>query len=59
MSESELIQVGHSPDPDVKILSIHIQNKKDVVDMDGENFYIRDKIVIIPKNTHIPDGTVI
>jgi len=39
--------------------NVKIQNKKDVVDMDGENFYIRDKIVIIPKNTHIPDGTVI
>ncbi|MCM8775559.1 MAG: glucose-1-phosphate adenylyltransferase [Candidatus Omnitrophica bacterium] len=28
-------------------------------DMDGENFYIRDGIVIIPKDAVIPDGTKI
>jgi glucose-1-phosphate adenylyltransferase len=26
-------------------------------DMDGPNFYVRDGIVVVPKNTTIPDGT--
>ena len=26
-------------------------------DMDGENFYVRDGIVVVPKNAVIPDGT--
>jgi glucose-1-phosphate adenylyltransferase len=28
-------------------------------DVDGRNFYVRDGIVIIPKNAVIPDGTII
>jgi glucose-1-phosphate adenylyltransferase len=28
-------------------------------DMDGQNFYVRDGVVIIPKGSTIPDGTVI
>jgi glucose-1-phosphate adenylyltransferase len=28
-------------------------------ELDGRNFYIRDGIVIIPKNAVIPDGTII
>jgi glucose-1-phosphate adenylyltransferase len=28
-------------------------------DMDGENFYVRDGVVIIPKGSTISDGTVI
>jgi glucose-1-phosphate adenylyltransferase len=28
-------------------------------DMDGENFYVRDGVVIIPKGSIIPDGGVI
>jgi len=27
--------------------------------MDGENFYVRDGVVIIPKGSIIPDGGVI
>jgi len=27
--------------------------------MDGENFYVRDGVVIIPKGSTISDGTVI
>ncbi len=29
------------------------------VDLDGANFYVRDGIVVIPKNAVVPDGTVI
>lgn len=36
-----------------------IRNAKGVDDLDGDNFYIREKIVIVPKNAVIPDGTVI
>lgn len=36
-----------------------ILNKKGIIDSDNGIYYIRDKIVIIPKNTVIPDGTVI
>jgi len=39
--------------------NVKILNKKGLVDFDGENYYIRDKIVVIPKNTVISDGTVI
>jgi glucose-1-phosphate adenylyltransferase len=28
-------------------------------DTDGKNFYVRDGVVIIPKGSMIPDGTVI
>jgi glucose-1-phosphate adenylyltransferase len=27
--------------------------------VDGDNFYVRDGIVVIPKNAVVPDGTVI
>jgi len=36
-----------------------IINAKGIDHMDGENFCIRDGIVVIPKNTVIPPGTVI
>lgn len=39
--------------------NVTILNKEKVQEKDGENFYIRDGIVIIPKNAHIPDGTEI
>jgi glucose-1-phosphate adenylyltransferase len=26
---------------------------------DGENYFIRDRIIIVPKNAVIPDGTVV
>ena len=36
-----------------------IRNKESVQEHDGDNFYIRDGIVVIPKNVTIPDETVI
>lgn len=36
-----------------------IRNKEGVQEHDGENFYIRDGVVVIPKNVTIPDETVI
>ena len=50
---------------DGAILDKNVRLGKDVVikpfprgtDIDAENFIVRDGIVIIPKNTHIPAGT--
>lgn len=36
-----------------------IRNSKNVSEYDGENYYIRDGIVIVPKNAFIPDDTII
>jgi len=36
-----------------------IANEAGVTEMDGDGFYIRDGIVVVPKNASIPDGTVI
>lgn len=36
-----------------------ITNRKSVKEETGENYYIRDYIVILPKNAVIPDGTII
>lgn len=36
-----------------------IKNRDDVTEGEGENFFIRDGIVILPKNTVLPDGTII
>ncbi|GMQ80865.1 MAG: glucose-1-phosphate adenylyltransferase [Rhodothermia bacterium] len=36
-----------------------IRNSENVSEYDGENFYIRDGIVIVPKNAFIPDDTII
>lgn len=36
-----------------------IQNRKKIQEADGENFYIREGIVIIPRDARIPDGTEI
>ncbi|MCG3149867.1 MAG: Glucose-1-phosphate adenylyltransferase [Verrucomicrobiae bacterium] len=38
---------------------VTIAGKPDAPDMDGPNYYHRDGIVIIPKNTTIPAGTII
>jgi glucose-1-phosphate adenylyltransferase len=38
---------------------VKILNERGLRDHDGENYYVRDGIVIIPKNAKIPDGTVI
>jgi glucose-1-phosphate adenylyltransferase len=34
-----------------------ISSKKNSPNLDGEGFYIRDGIVVVPKNSMIPDGT--
>jgi glucose-1-phosphate adenylyltransferase len=39
--------------------NVRIINEHALEEHDGANYYIRDGIVIIPKNTLIPDGTVI
>ncbi len=36
-----------------------IKNPRDVKNLDSENYYIRDGIVIVPKNAVIPDNTKI
>ena len=36
-----------------------IKNREGIQEADRENYYIREGIVVIPKNVHIPDGTVI
>ncbi len=36
-----------------------IRNAGGVTNQDGDGFYIRDGIVVIPKNTEVPPGTVI
>jgi glucose-1-phosphate adenylyltransferase len=38
---------------------VTILNKNNLTYHDGDNYYIRDKIVIIPKNAVIQNGTVI
>lgn len=38
---------------------VKIINTRDAKEEDGENHYIRDGIVLVPKNAVIPDGTVI
>lgn len=39
--------------------NVKIANEAACENIDGENYYIRDRIVIIPKNAVIPDATVI
>jgi glucose-1-phosphate adenylyltransferase len=39
--------------------NVIIENSQDLTDFDGENFYVRDKIVVIPKGAIIRDGTTI
>jgi len=36
-----------------------IGNDAGLTEFDGENYYIRDGIVVVPKNAVIPDGSVI
>lgn len=36
-----------------------IKNREGIEEGEGPGFYIRDRIVIIPKNAEIPDGTII
>jgi len=39
--------------------NVEISNRDNRREFDGENYYVRDSIVIIPKNAVIPDYTVI
>ena len=38
---------------------VTVTNKEGVPDFDGPNYYVRDGIVIIPKNSVIPAGAKI
>ncbi len=38
---------------------VRLINARNVANEDGENYVIRDGIVIIPLNSIIPDGTII
>ena len=40
---------------------VRLVNEKGIenADGDGSNYYIRDRIIIVPKNAVIPDGTVV
>ena len=47
-------------DKDVRIGdNVSIINAHNLQEKDGNNYYIRDGIIIIPKNSWIPNGTVI
>jgi len=39
--------------------NVRISNRRNVQDEEGENYVIRDGIVVIPKGIVVPDGTVI
>ncbi|MFO0876839.1 MAG: sugar phosphate nucleotidyltransferase [Gemmataceae bacterium] len=39
--------------------NVRITNEKELRDADGENYVIRDGIVVIPRGAIVPDGTVI
>lgn len=39
--------------------NVRIHNRRQLKNLDADNYYIRDGIVIVPKNVEIPDGTVI
>ncbi|RPI20323.1 MAG: glucose-1-phosphate adenylyltransferase [Acidobacteria bacterium] len=39
--------------------NVRIENARKLKDFDGGNYYVRDSVVIIPKNAVIEDGTVI
>ena len=38
---------------------VRIVNQQGIQEQDGDNWYIRDGIVVVPKNSVVPDGTVI
>jgi glucose-1-phosphate adenylyltransferase len=40
---------------------VRLVNEQGIENMDGDgnNYYIRDRIIIVPKNAIIPDGTVV
>jgi glucose-1-phosphate adenylyltransferase len=38
---------------------VQISNSRNLIDFDGRNYFIRDGIVVIPKNSMIENGTII
>ncbi len=59
IGENSIIQ-GAIVDKNVRIgANVRISNVGKSDNIDGDNFYVRDGIVIIPKGATIPDGTVI
>jgi len=38
---------------------VRIVNQQGIQEQDGEGWYIRDGIVVVPKNSVVPDGTVV
>ncbi|MHC5212357.1 MAG: glucose-1-phosphate adenylyltransferase [Planctomycetota bacterium] len=47
-------------DKDVRVgRDVQIVNERGLTEHDGSNFYVRDGIVIIPKQAVVPDGSVI
>jgi glucose-1-phosphate adenylyltransferase len=38
---------------------VSIKNQRGVVDYDGDSYFVRDGIVIVPKGATIADGTEI
>jgi len=47
-------------DKNVRIgTGVHISNRKKIKEFDGEDYFIRDGIVVIPKNASIKPGTII
>ncbi|HEX2522742.1 MAG TPA: glucose-1-phosphate adenylyltransferase, partial [Terriglobia bacterium] len=39
--------------------NVMIVNSRNMENYDGENFFVRDKIVVIPKGAVIPNGTIV
>jgi glucose-1-phosphate adenylyltransferase len=47
-------------DKDARIgRDVRIVNQRELKEADGENYAIRDGIVVIPNDAVVPDGTVI
>jgi glucose-1-phosphate adenylyltransferase len=47
-------------DKDVRVgRNVQIVNERNLSEHDGSNFYVRDGIVIVPKQAVVPDNTVI
>ena len=42
-----------------KVIRLRKQDKAKVQEAQGENYFIRDGIVVIPNEAVVPDGTVI
>jgi glucose-1-phosphate adenylyltransferase len=39
--------------------NVLIENREQVTEYDGPNYYVRDRIVVVPKNGILADGTSI